>query len=476
MAQKTRSQLYTEINNQITDALNQQVSSAIIRGILTDIVDSAPNITDGATASTIFGSPGSINAGQGTIILSSPNSYIPAGVTNSAIIGGEGITLTQSGVVFIGGEILPTSVTGPTGPAGASNDLEQTLAIGNDSGTYSIILGTATVIKAAIGRGQLDLSVGGPNSVALTNDNGVFGDAYLYMDSTFGGFSNNGIMAIVGSNSVSISSGGTTSILNSGSITPIAEFGFADININRDISLDSASIIKSQNGLGGRMAVDLFSTASFALSVGTLIGTNPYIYTNVDGMNMNHPKDIALTTNTCGFTMDTTNDTVSIYSADAIELFAPTTPINDYGRTYSIGKITNNVSGVADYKQLCGTTFSNAAIYTTNLHATTTTTQSGQKILDAAYFQVGTNYVKTVVMAHKTNYSRAYSLSYESLFVYTGSTISQIGTPTIIENTNTSGVSATLSIAITGCEIVVDGGSTDEFTWASNTEIFYNKR
>lgn len=149
MSQKTRNQLYTEINTGITDALNQQITPVIVRNILTDMVDSGINISDGATASSIFGSPGAINNGVGTIILASPGSVITFGVTNSAIIGGSNITLTQSNVIYIGGNII-----------NASQSLANILLNGNDTGPTSILMGTGSALYGYSGYTNLVLNDG----------------------------------------------------------------------------------------------------------------------------------------------------------------------------------------------------------------------------------------------------------------------------------------------------------------------------
>ncbi len=62
-----------------------------------------------------------------------------------------------------------SGVVTPIGGGGGSQSLKQTLAIGNDSGTYSINLGTTSYIKTSIGNGRLYLSYGNTYSSYLMN-------------------------------------------------------------------------------------------------------------------------------------------------------------------------------------------------------------------------------------------------------------------------------------------------------------------
>lgn len=71
------------------------------------------------------------------------------------------------------------------GSTTSGNSLEQTLAIGNDSGVNSIIMGTATSIKSENGGGQIDLDYfSSSGEVSITTDNGGQGESYLYITPT----------------------------------------------------------------------------------------------------------------------------------------------------------------------------------------------------------------------------------------------------------------------------------------------------
>ncbi len=71
------------------------------------------------------------------------------------------------------------------GSTTSGNSLEQTLSIGNNSGTNNIIMGTATSIKSTNGGGQIDLDYfSSSGEVSITTDNGNQGESYLYITPT----------------------------------------------------------------------------------------------------------------------------------------------------------------------------------------------------------------------------------------------------------------------------------------------------
>lgn len=66
------------------------------------------------------------------------------------------------------------------------NSLSQTLAIGNDSGTYSIIMGSNTSIRSGNGGGQIDLdSSGVAGRLLLSIDNGGWGKSQLDLENAY---------------------------------------------------------------------------------------------------------------------------------------------------------------------------------------------------------------------------------------------------------------------------------------------------
>lgn len=71
------------------------------------------------------------------------------------------------------------------GSTTSGNSLEQTLSIGNNSGTNNIIMGTATSIKSNNGGGQIDLDYStNPNNVLISSDNGGYGESFIDLQST----------------------------------------------------------------------------------------------------------------------------------------------------------------------------------------------------------------------------------------------------------------------------------------------------
>jgi hypothetical protein len=59
----------------------------------------------------------------------------------------------------------------PIGGGGGSQSLRQTLIYGNDTGTYSIILGTSSFLRSGVGNGRLYLGYGNTYSTFLMNGN-----------------------------------------------------------------------------------------------------------------------------------------------------------------------------------------------------------------------------------------------------------------------------------------------------------------
>lgn len=69
--------------------------------------------------------------------------------------------------------------------SGSSGSLSQTLAIDNHTGTYSILLDSASVIKSSINNAQIRLDNGTPgNGVVNISTDGVLAQSYLFMNPT----------------------------------------------------------------------------------------------------------------------------------------------------------------------------------------------------------------------------------------------------------------------------------------------------
>jgi hypothetical protein len=142
----------------------------------------------------------SVNEDNYSIIIGSRNSTADAGVYNSPIIGGQSLNATQSNTVYLGNSVninnaytLP-NVDGSNGQIlttdGNGNiiwdnsivaGLEEVLSVNNDSGIYSILMGTGTSITSLSG-GQIELSSGATNSVIISTDYGNLNKSYIRLD------------------------------------------------------------------------------------------------------------------------------------------------------------------------------------------------------------------------------------------------------------------------------------------------------
>lgn len=67
---------------------------------------------------------------------------------------------------------------GPTAGSGTSS-LSAVLSTGNNTGVYSIIMGTSTYIASANGGGQISLDLISASAVSISTDNGSLNETYL---------------------------------------------------------------------------------------------------------------------------------------------------------------------------------------------------------------------------------------------------------------------------------------------------------
>lgn len=122
------------------------------------------------------------------------------------------------------------------GSTTSGNSLEQTLSIGNNSGTNNIIMGTATSIKSNNGGGQIDLDYfSSSGEVSITTDGGAQSESYLYMTptSTDVGGGNGGSITLSGD--VSINAPSTNRIYMRGGNTGLNISGRYDVGGSEDI-------------------------------------------------------------------------------------------------------------------------------------------------------------------------------------------------------------------------------------------------
>jgi len=130
------------------------------------------------------------NVNSSVSFISTQNSTFNSGVFNSAIIGGIGITGTQSNTIYLGGQVnvngsyfLPSS-DGSIGQylstdgsgnlfwstTSESQTLKDVLSNGNESDVYDIILGTATSILSSNSTSRISLDYGSSNAIMLATD------------------------------------------------------------------------------------------------------------------------------------------------------------------------------------------------------------------------------------------------------------------------------------------------------------------
>jgi hypothetical protein len=181
--------IINDSNNSVIGLISSTTSYNSYNGIL--LVDSltgsfSPNVTSGVS------------------LVSTQNSYISNGISNTVLIGGVGLSASQSDTVYLGnfvninnaytlpnidgvsGQVLKTdglgNVSWQTDSTTASvGPLSQVLSAGNNSETNDIIMGTSTSIKSARGGGQIDLDFS-TNEVIISTDNANFITSYLELN------------------------------------------------------------------------------------------------------------------------------------------------------------------------------------------------------------------------------------------------------------------------------------------------------
>ena len=138
--------------------------------------------------------------------INSLNATTATGVRNSVIIGGSGVTATQNYTVYLGSIVrisdsynLPTSdgnVNEYMVTDGAGNvtwgpvvtttaPLDQVLAVGNNSESYNIILGTGTSLRSGNGDSAIHLDSGSTvNKILISSDSTIKSKAYIEIDNS----------------------------------------------------------------------------------------------------------------------------------------------------------------------------------------------------------------------------------------------------------------------------------------------------
>jgi len=154
------------------------------------------------------------------------------GVQNSVVIGGIGLTASRSNTVYLGNSVnINNSFTLPNSD-GLSNQvlttngsgtvswatfsvlgapLSSVLAVGNNSATYSIIMGsgssiimsTSSFFKSSINTNQIDLNyMGIEPSILLSTDNGLKNQTYLQIASSSVSLKTNNLTIIATSSTI----------------------------------------------------------------------------------------------------------------------------------------------------------------------------------------------------------------------------------------------------------------------------------
>lgn len=139
------------------------------------------------------------------------------------------------------------------GSTSSGNSLEQTLAIGNNSGAQSIIMGSFSNIHSSFGESYIDVNFNNQGSILLSNatDGGDplnNASAYIIVASNIGTYTSDGIL--IGSDT------GNIKIQTSSALNLVTTNG---INLQSDTYIYSGYALKSNNG-GGQIDLDYFGS------------------------------------------------------------------------------------------------------------------------------------------------------------------------------------------------------------------------
>lgn len=270
---------------------------------------------------------------------------ITATTSNSFIVDQDYINLTGD-IITINGT-LSGSFSMP------SMNLETVLSNGNDSGTYSIVMGTATHIGSANGGGQLRLD-DNVNVVQITTDAGVGIQSMLYMDPTSAQLNSSASYIILGPNHNIRLDTGTGSIV-----------------ANSDISMDPGKVIKSGNGTAS-LQLDYGSTPNTVFLSSDTSGNETFIYLDPNTAQLaSVGARVSSTTNNIYMTSDAGAEVlcdsvgnVAIYTSplDSSIKFVGPTPVygvsglvHKQAELQTSGAITSTIATITMDKNVCMT-------------------------------------------------------------------------------------------------------------------------
>lgn len=148
------------------------------------------------------------NLASAVSAISTQNSSISYGIENSVLIGGNGLSASQSNTVYLGnnvninnqytlpnsdgsnGQILKTDGSGNVtwqseSTTSATQSLYDVLAVNNDTISENIIMGTSTSIRSGNSGGSIFLdNLGTSGDVLISTDNGGLSTSYINIDTT----------------------------------------------------------------------------------------------------------------------------------------------------------------------------------------------------------------------------------------------------------------------------------------------------
>lgn len=317
---------------------------------------------------------------SGVAYINTKNSSATSSISNSVVIGGQNLSATSSDTVYLGNTVnINNSYTLPStdGTAGyvlktdglgnvtwqldAGSDaksLDLTLAKGNNSATYSIIMGTGTSIKSSNGGGQIDLDFSTlTNRVLISTDNGGISTAYVELDNSDINIESNGTLTLTAYSSTLQSGDGTGIQYSSDYSSGFVNRSLVDKNY---VDVGTASIwnriLNSATGSGSSNYIPKWN------SLRNLSGTSSLYISNATTENVvqntltgnNDPYDVAFDSyNERFYVVNSGSNNVTVRNANTLALVGTvsvgTLPVaitfDSYNnRMYVANRGSNNVS------------------------------------------------------------------------------------------------------------------------------------
>jgi hypothetical protein len=286
--------------------------------------------------------------------INSKNANTLSGVKNSVIIGGSSLTASISNTVYLGNNVNINNKYTLPNTDGVANQymktdgfgnviwdnfaqtipsLNQVLSVGNNSGTYSIIMGTATFISSVNGSASIYLdTLGVSENILLSTDGILKSKAYLDMNSDVITISaTSGTITIGDKTGLQYSENYSSTFVNNSLVTK----QYVDAQLSSIYSVEKISYVDPVNGSDVTGLVNRVDKPYATVGAATFGLTTSGIFT-IQQPGLIHLKKGQYSSN--------------IYMQDNVDYYCePDVIFTSNGFTDVNGAVTSNVYGFAKF-------------------------------------------------------------------------------------------------------------------------------